>query len=100
MLEGRTALDRHHDHVRCEYLQAVDLPAGSLGTMYFDGRYKLSVYHNHGLGELYDTLEDPGEFVDRWDDPAYQALKCELLRRSFDATVGSLDLGPECIGPM
>ena len=32
-------------------------------------RHKLVTYHGHGLGELFDLEEDPGEFVNRWDDP-------------------------------
>ncbi len=100
MLEGKAALDRHHDWVRAEYLDALDLADGTMATMFLDGRYKLSVYHNHGLGELYDLRDDPGEFTDLWDDPAHQAVKHELLRRSFDAAVLSLDKGPPRIGPM
>jgi arylsulfatase A-like enzyme len=100
LLEGRAPLDRHHDWVRAEYLDALDLPAGTMATMFFDGRHKLSVYHSHGLGELYDLVADPGEFEDLWDDPAHRDLKLELLRRSFDATVLALDRGPPRIGPM
>ncbi|MEO1089756.1 MAG: sulfatase-like hydrolase/transferase [Pseudomonadota bacterium] len=100
LLEGRAPLDRHHDFVRAEYLDALDLPGGTRSTMYFDGRHKLSVYHNHGLGELYDLERDPGEFDDLWDASASQGLKLDLLRRSFDATVLAQDEGPPRIGPM
>ena len=31
------------------------------------------------FGELYDLEEDPGEIVNRWDDPAYAATKSDLL---------------------
>ena len=68
--------------------------------MYFDGRYKLVCYHNHGLGELYDLEADPREFNDLWDEPAHKALKGELLQRSFDAHMTSLYAGPDRIGPM
>jgi arylsulfatase A-like enzyme len=42
-------------------------------------RYKLHRYIGTELGELYDHGEDPGEVVNRWDDPAYAAIKSELL---------------------
>lgn len=100
MLEGRAPLGRHHDWVRAEYLDALDLPDGTMATMFFDGRHKLCVYHGHGLGEIYDLESDPGEFDNLWDDPAHEALKLALIGRSFDAAVLSLDKGPPRIGPM
>ena len=76
------------------------MPDATVATMRFDGRYKLIVYHNHQLGELYDLETDPGEFEDLWDSAAHQELKLELLRRSFDATMLTLYRGPDRIGPM
>jgi hypothetical protein len=67
--------------------------------MYRDRRWKLIVYHNHGLGELYDMQNDPFEFESLWDSPAHQDVKADLLRRSFDATVSALDYGPERVMP-
>ncbi len=32
-----------------------------------------------GVGELYDHGVDPGEFENRWGDPAYAAIKSDLL---------------------
>lgn len=90
----------HRDYVRSEYIDALDLPAGSVATMYFDGRYKLIRYHNHDLGELYDLEEDPGEFVDLWSSEEHQRLKLDLLQRSFDAHMRTLYPGPERRGPM
>jgi hypothetical protein len=87
--------------VRSEYFDALQEPNGSYGTMYRDRRYKLVVYHGHGLGELYDLENDPGEFDNLWDDPEHQTLKCDLLWRSFDASMlGGIDVGTRRIGPM
>ncbi len=100
ILRGQAAPEKHRDYVRCEYIDALDLPAGSIATMYFDGRYKLIRYHNHNLGELYDLALDPNEFEDLWDAPSAQGLKLDLLERSFDATVRGLYHGPPRLGPM
>ena len=100
LLEGRAPLDHHHDVVRCEYLESLAKPVDSRATMYRDQRYKLCLYHTQNLGELYDLQEDPGEFTDLWDSPAHQAIKAELIQRSFDATVQALDLGKPRIAPM
>ncbi|MBX3011653.1 MAG: sulfatase-like hydrolase/transferase [Caldilineaceae bacterium] len=42
-------------------------------------RYKLTVYRDADYGELFDLETDPGELQNRWDDPAYQAIKTQLL---------------------
>ena len=73
----------------------------SFATMYRDDRYKLVVYHGHDLGELYDLHNDPDEFNNLWDEPEFLALRGELIRRSFDASIlGSIDVGTRRIGPM
>lgn len=47
-------------------------------------RYRL-VFYSHALGgELYDHADDPYEMHNRWDDPAYQQVRLELLERLFD----------------
>jgi hypothetical protein len=89
----------HREFVRCEHLNALwQDPAGETptthGTMYRDQRWKLVVYHSHGLGELYDLDSDPHEFHSLWDDPEYDSVKTELLQASFNATVMAADPGP------
>ncbi len=100
ILTGQQSPEQHRAFVRCEYIDALDLPDGTVASMYFDGRYKLSLYHNHGLAELFDLVDDPGEFSDLWDDPRRSDLKLELLGRSYDAAMTTLYRGPARIGPM
>ena len=52
----------------------------------------------HGLGELFDMQEDPGEFTNLWDDPEHRDIRFELLTRSFDATAFAIDTGPPRVG--
>lgn len=101
ILTGQASPHEHRDFVRSEYFDALQEPDSSYATMYRDRRYKLVVYHGHRLGELYDLESDPGEFDNLWDDPNQQALKCDLLWRSFDASIlGGIDVGTRRIGPM
>ena len=100
VLTGMLSSERHRDYVRSEFIDALDLPDGSVASMYFDGRYKLVLYHNHNLGELYDLEADPGEFVDLWDSLGHLDLKTGLLQRSFDAHMTTLYAGPPRLGPM
>lgn len=99
LLRDPAAPDRHRAFVRAEYLDALDLPDATRATMYRDERWKLVVYHGHDLGELYDLERDPYEHRNLWDDPSQTTTKLDLLRRSFDATVAALDLGPDRVMP-
>jgi arylsulfatase A-like enzyme len=100
VLKNGTVSSPHRDFVRCEYYDALDLPDGTLATMFRDERYKLVLYHGYEHGELYDLVEDPGEFENMWDAAEAQTLKLDLMKRSFDASVAAMDRGPRRIGPM
>jgi arylsulfatase A-like enzyme len=101
-----TAFTPHH-YVRCEYYDTLNMhaPFGdsaqhvpSYATMYRDARYKLAVYHGSDGGELYDLEDDPEEFENLWERPEAHALKHDLLRRSFDASIVITDPGSHRIG--
>ena len=105
ILRGEASPEHLRDAVRCEYFDALDPHftggTGTFATMYRDRRYKLSVYHGHGLGELYDLQEDPWEFDNLWDDPAHQQVKQDLIYKSFDSHVLlTTDVGSRRIAPM
>lgn len=91
--------NHHHDSVLCEYFDALDEPNSSRATMYRDQRYKIVIYHNHGLGELYDLEQDPNEFKNLWNDPTSAALKSDLVLKSYTASMNATDVGTERIGP-
>lgn len=99
VLTGQASPDHHREFVRSEYYDAVDLPNHTFGTMYRDRRYKLVVYHGLEVGELYDLEADPHEHHNLWNSPSHAALKLDLLKCSFDATVRAMDYGPTRIMP-
>lgn len=105
LLEQAEHADEHREFVRSEYFDALDefFIQGSLsyGTMLRNDRYKLIVYHTHGLGELYDLREDPWEHHNLWDSAEHSAIKHRLLEQSFNATMReSIDPGAPRIAPM
>ncbi len=100
ILTGAAQPHHHRDFVRCEYYRALNPLAqkhfvGSYATMIRDRRHKLVVYHGHDQGELFDLEQDPDEFNNLWDDPAYSNVRFQLLKRSFDALALSIDVGPQ-----
>ena len=63
------------------------MKGGSRGSMYFDGKYKLNIYHNHNLFELYDLENDPNEFDNLWYKDNLADLKHELTIKHFNSFV-------------
>ena len=93
------------DHARCEYFDALDPQFtgsdGAYGTMYRDATHKLSLYHDKALGELYDLEHDPWEHEDMWFEEDAQALKNELILKSFNQHVTvSTNVGSPRVAPM
>lgn len=95
LLTGAAEPARHRPFVRSEYHDAIvsRLPKPTHANMYFDGRWKLVVYHGLGVGELYDLTEDPHEFRNRWNAPAFQDVQTRLIGKLFDEIMVSTDLG-------
>jgi arylsulfatase A-like enzyme len=100
IISGATKPNFHKAHIRSEFFDALNQPCHSRATMLRDERYKLVIYHGMGLGELYDLDQDPGEFDNLWDDQDHSEIKQQMIINSFDASMMTIDLGPECIGPM
>ncbi len=102
LLHDENAADSHRDFARCEYYSALNPSAregftGSYATMIRDDRYKLVIYHGHGIGEIFDLQDDPDEFENLWDNPSYSPIKLDLMHKSFDALAFAVDLGSEQI---
>lgn len=92
-------------HARCEYFDALDPyftgGSGAFATMHRNERYKLVVYHDHGLGELFDLETDPWEFNNLWDDSNYESIKNQLILESFNSHVNlTTNVGSKRIAPM
>ena len=59
-----------------------------------DGRYRLSVFHGTGWGELYDLESDPGEFENLWDNTEYAALRATMTERLLLTEIEHIDRIP------
>jgi arylsulfatase A-like enzyme len=59
-----------------------------------DGRYRLSVFHGTGWGELYDLQNDPGEFDNLWDDPKHAAVRARMTERLLLTEIEHVDRVP------
>ena len=106
IISGQQQPDHHHDFVRCEFYDVLDMKWGKEGqndppsyaTMYRNDRYKLVVYHGSEYGELYDLEQDPDEFNNLWFDDAKSKVRMQLLKDSFDASMVIVDPGSTRIG--
>ncbi len=87
-LVAGTAEDPRTD-VYCEHY--TKLPPGGFTTMLRTNTHKLVAHHGTGTGELYDLQRDPGENVNRWDDPGCRVEKMELLTRLCDRMAWTTD---------
>ncbi len=64
------------------------------GTMFHDGRYKLSLFHDpearsEPAGELYDTAADPTETTNLWADRGHVTRRDSLIARLHSTLVAS-----------
>jgi arylsulfatase A-like enzyme len=75
-MEGRALDELPREHVLTEndFNIMVSIPMRTITTE----RYKLHHYLQAPMGELYDLHDDPGEIVNRYDDPAYAAVRSDL----------------------
>ncbi len=99
LLTGKT--DQHREHVFCEsYGTKVNStePTWTV-SMVRTKTHKIAVCHGTDQGELYDMQADPGEHVNLWNDPKHAALKAEMMKRCFDASIATMDPVPMRVAP-
>ena len=75
-MEGRALTEQPREYVLTEndFNILASIPMRTITTAH----YKLHRYLEAPFGELYDLAEDPGEVVNRYDDPAYAATRSDL----------------------
>lgn len=54
---------------------------------YITDRYKLTLYRGQPWGDLFDLADDPGETHNRFGDPGYADIKCDLALIAVQAEI-------------
>lgn len=57
-------------------------------------QWRLSVFHDASWGELYDLTNDPGEFENLWDAPAFANIRSELMEQLLREEIACVDRVP------
>jgi arylsulfatase A-like enzyme len=70
------------DHV---FAENRNQPTSGHIRTYIDERYKLTVYRDQPWGELFDLEADPAEHRNLFDNPDYEDLRAEVMRRFVNA---------------
>ena len=52
------------------------------------------MFHGTGWGELYDLVDDPGEFENLWDDPTHAKTRARMTERLLLAEIEHVDRVP------
>jgi arylsulfatase A-like enzyme len=75
-MEGRSLAEQPREYVLTEndFNIMTSIPMRTITT----GQFKLHRYLEAPFGELYDLRDDPGEIVNRYDDPAYASTRSDL----------------------
>jgi len=101
-LTGTATSDQQKPGVRADYYFAFDpghdLISGTYATMWRNDQYKIMIYHDHDVGELYDMNSDPHEHNNLWESAAHREIKHSMIKACFDRCMLTIDRGPERIG--
>ncbi|MDC0322785.1 sulfatase-like hydrolase/transferase, partial [Verrucomicrobiales bacterium] len=99
-LQGKSLTDPQfkREHVFSEYYNSWT-HGDAYGSMLRTADEKIVIYHGTGQGEYYDLREDPDEFTNRFKDPECSERVRALMQQCFDASVFTMDPGPEREGP-
>jgi arylsulfatase A-like enzyme len=88
--KGRDSIFIQYDH------QAPQAASGLPPRVHtlIDDRYRLSVFDGTQWGELYDLVNDPGEFENIWSEPAHAATRASLMERLVFTEIQHIDRVP------
>ena len=103
-MQGKSLLPAMGPHGRpvrdCAFVQYEhQMPDKDVDTMprwhtIVDARYRMTVMSDSKSGELYDLVNDPGEFDNLWDNPEHAALKGKLMERLVQLEIEHTDTVP------
>lgn len=93
LIQGEGNPDVFRSSVTAEYNDTLAHFDPEHGSMVFDGEYKTCFYENHGLLEVYNLKEDPGEFENLVLTGLDPELKSKLLEQHMQRWLSTSDAG-------